>query len=275
MASSLLQWYSQHAVIVFAVASVSALVGETLHRARRRSLDLRESATSLASAAGFLVAKNIISKLVIFSLSMYLYQNHRLFTLDLSNVYVWIGVFLIRDFVYYWVHRTEHKVRVLWASHMIHHSPDTIGFATAIRVPWMEAVYKPWIGMWVPLLGFNPVAFIALDVFAATLGQLQHTTACRKRTLLDEVFVTPSAHRVHHASNKEYLDKNFGAVFIIWDRMFGTYERETAPVVYGLVGGKSIDSASEAFVGGYPDLMKAARRQASPKARLSYLFAAP
>ena len=275
MISSLLQWYSGNAVAVFAVASVTAFVGESIYRSRRRSLDLRESATSLASAAGFLVAKNVLSKLVIFSLSLYLYREHRFFTLDLSNVYVWVGVFFLRDFIYYWVHRTEHKVRLLWASHMVHHSPDTIGFATAIRVPWMEAVYKPWIGMWVPLLGFNPVAFIVLDVLAATIGQLQHTTACRTRTLLDEVFITPSAHRVHHASNEEYLDKNFGAVFVLWDRLFGTYVRESTPVVYGLVGGKSIDTASEALVGGYPDLMKAARRQSSLRAKVSYVLAAP
>jgi sterol desaturase/sphingolipid hydroxylase (fatty acid hydroxylase superfamily) len=270
-----LKWYSQHAVVVFAIASITAFVGESIYRLRRRSLDVRESTTSLASAAVFLLAKNVLSKLVIFGLSMYVYQEHRMFTLNLSNVYIWVGIFFLRDFIYYWVHRTEHKIRVLWASHMIHHSPDTIGFATAIRVPWMEAVYKPWLGLWVPLLGFNPVAFIVLDVLAATIGQLQHTTACRKRTLLDEVFVTPSAHRVHHASNTEYLDKNFGAVFIVWDRLFGTYVPETTPVVYGLVGGKSIDSASEALVGGYPDLVKAVRKQTSFKARAAYLFAAP
>ncbi len=120
-----------------------------------------ESTTSLASALGFLAAKSALSKLVMVSLSLYIYQSHRLFTLNLNHLYVWGVVFLLRDFIYYWVHRTEHRVRLLWASHMIHHSPDTIGFTTAIRVPWMEALYKPWLGLWVPLIGFNPVAFFA------------------------------------------------------------------------------------------------------------------
>lgn len=275
MLRSVLHWYSAHAIPVFAAATVAALIGETIYRLRRRQLDVRESTTSIASAVVFLLAKSLLSKLVMLSLSLYLYREHRLFTLDLSNAWVWVGVFLLRDFIYYWVHRTEHKVKVLWASHMIHHSPDSIGFATAIRVPWMEAIYKPWIGLWVPLIGFNPVAFVVLDILAATIGQLQHTTACRKRTWLDEIFVTPSAHRVHHASNREYLDKNFGAVFILWDRLFGTYVPETTEVVYGLVGGKSIDSASEALVGGYPDLVKATRSLTSKRARVRYLLTAP
>jgi sterol desaturase/sphingolipid hydroxylase (fatty acid hydroxylase superfamily) len=225
MLRSALNWYSNNAVAVFGIASVTAFFGELIYRKRRRNLDLRESTTSLASAAGFLLAKNALSKLVMVTLSLYIYNNFRLFNLDLTDLRIWAVVFLFRDFIYYWVHRTEHKVKMLWASHMIHHSPETIGFATAIRVPWMEAIYKPWIGLWVPLIGFNPVAFIVLDVLAATIGQLQHTTACRKRTVLDSIFVTPSAHRVHHASNREYLDKNFGAVFIIWDRLFGTTPR--------------------------------------------------
>jgi sterol desaturase/sphingolipid hydroxylase (fatty acid hydroxylase superfamily) len=275
MLHSALQWYSQHAVTVFGIASVTAFAGEMLYRRRRRSLDLAESTTSIASAAGFLLAKSTLSKLVLVSLSLSIYNNYRLFTLDLTNLWVWVAVFLLRDFMYYWVHRTEHMVKVLWASHMVHHSPETIGFATAIRVPWMEAIYKPWIGLWVPLLGFNPVAFIVLDVLAATIGQLQHTTACRKRTVLDSVFVTPSAHRVHHASNREYLDKNFGAVFIIWDRLFGTYAPEVSKVVFGLVGGKSIDTAAEAFVGGYPELIRSARAKSSKRAALKYLLSAP
>jgi sterol desaturase/sphingolipid hydroxylase (fatty acid hydroxylase superfamily) len=219
--------------------------------------------------------KSLVSKLVMLSLSLYVYRTHRLTTLDLGSSWIWVGVFLLRDFIYYWVHRVEHRVRVLWASHMIHHSPDTIGFATAVRVPWMEAVYKPWLGLWVPLIGFNPVAFVALDVLAATIAQLQHTTACRKRTVIDNVFVTPSAHRVHHASNKEYIDKNFGAVLIIWDRMFGTYAPEVTPVVYGLTGGKTLDTAVDVLVGGYPDLLKKARTNNTTAGKLRYLVAAP
>jgi sterol desaturase/sphingolipid hydroxylase (fatty acid hydroxylase superfamily) len=269
-------WYFRNAIRLFVVAIVGAIAVEMIGRlVRRKRLNLNESANSVVSGVAFMAVKSLVSKLVMLSLSLYVYRTHRLTTFDLSNSWIWVGVFFMRDFIYYWVHRVEHRVRVLWASHMIHHSPDTIGFATAVRVPWMEAVYKPWLGLWVPLIGFNPVAFVALDVLAATIGQLQHTTACRKRTVLDEVFATPSAHRVHHASNKEYIDKNFGAVLIIWDRMFGTYAPEVTPVVYGLTGGKTLDSAVDVLVGGYPDLLKKAGASNTTAGKLRYLVAAP
>jgi sterol desaturase/sphingolipid hydroxylase (fatty acid hydroxylase superfamily) len=269
-------WYFRNAVRLFVIAIVGAIVIEIAGRLiRRKRLNLNESATSLVSGVAFMATKSLVSKLVMLSLSLYVYRNFRLTTLNLGNSWVWVGVFLLRDFIYYWVHRVEHRVRVLWASHMIHHSPDTIGFATAVRVPWMEALYKPWLGLWLPLIGFNPVAFVALDVLAATIGQLQHTTACKKRTVLDTVFVTPSAHRVHHASNREYIDKNFGAVFIIWDRLFGTYAPEVTPVVYGLTGGKTLDSAGDVLVGGYPQLVKTARTKTGTAEVVRYLVSAP
>jgi sterol desaturase/sphingolipid hydroxylase (fatty acid hydroxylase superfamily) len=269
-------WYFRNSVRLFVIAVIGAIAVEIIGRLiRRKRVDVAESATSLVSGVTFIVTKTLVSKLVMLSLSLYVYRTHRLTTLDLSNSWVWVGVFFLRDVIYYWVHRVEHRVRMLWASHMIHHSPDTIGFATAVRVPWMEAIYKPWLGLWVPLIGFNPLAFVALDVLAATIGQLQHTTACRKRTVLDTVFVTPSAHRVHHASNKEYIDKNFGAVFIIWDRLFGTYAPEVAPVVYGLTGGKTLDTPTDVLVGGYPQLVQAARSKPSMTEAVRYLVAAP
>jgi alkylglycerol monooxygenase len=273
-------WYRAHAVAVFAAAVVGAIVLETAHRLWRRSqIDVAAATTSLVSGAAFLLAKNVVSKLAMLSLSMWVFHHHRLFDADLSSPLVWVGMFVLRDFIYYWVHRTEHRVRVLWASHLVHHSPERIGFTTAVRVPWMEAVYKPWLSLWVPLLGFNPLAFIALDILAATIGQLQHTEACRRRTVLDSVFVTPSAHRVHHGSNDKYIDKNFGAVLIVWDRMFGTYEPEVEPVVYGIGREHAIDTPYEALVGGYPELFRqsreAVRSSGSLTAGVRHLVSAP
>jgi sterol desaturase/sphingolipid hydroxylase (fatty acid hydroxylase superfamily) len=216
-----------------------------------------------------------MEKVVMLSLSLWVYRNARLATLDLTNPLVWLGAFVVRDHLYYWVHRTEHRVKVLWASHLVHHSPEEFGFTTAVRVPWMEAVYKPWLGLWVPLLGFNPLAFVALDAFAATIGQLQHTTAWRRRSVLDLVFITPSAHRVHHGSNPEYLDRNFGAVLCVWDRLYGTYCAETVPVRYGLIGHNPVQDAGDTLLGGYPELVAATRRVNGLRRRLRFVLSAP
>ena len=276
MVRSLLHWYAAHAGVVFAVTLAAAIAAERVAAiVRRRPLDVRSDVTSVLSGAWFLVTKAVLAKVVMLSLSVAVYERFRLFDLDLSSPFVWIGVFVLRDAIYYWVHRAEHRCRVLWASHLVHHSPDDIGFWTAVRVPWMEALYKPWLGLWVPLLGFHPAAFVALDVVAAIAGQLQHTRLGRKRTWLDAVFVTPSAHRVHHGSNPEYLDKNFGAVFIMWDRLFGTYEPEVALVRYGLVGGYSLSTPEQAFLGGYPRLVAAVRSLPTVRQRARFLLARP
>lgn len=274
--SALIDWYRAHAVMAFVVAIVTALSVEMIHqRWRRRRIDLAAAATSIVSGGAFLLTKSFVSKVIMLALSLWVYDHLRMFDLSLSSPAVWIGVFVLRDALYYWVHRGEHRVRLLWAAHLVHHSPTTIGFTTAVRVPWMEAIYKPWLSLWVPLVGFQPLAFVALDVLAATIGQLQHTTMCRRRTVFDLVVVTPSAHRVHHGSNPEYIDKNFGAVFIVWDRLFGTYVAESTPVIYGIGAEKAIETPVEALVGGYPDLMRAARRTGSLTAAARYALAAP
>jgi sterol desaturase/sphingolipid hydroxylase (fatty acid hydroxylase superfamily) len=116
-------WYFRNAVRLFVIAIVGAIVIEIAGRLiRRKRLNLNESATSLVSGVAFMATKSLVSKLVMLSLSLYVYRNFRLTTLNLGNSWVWVGVFLLRDFIYYWVHRVEHRVRVLWASHMIHHS---------------------------------------------------------------------------------------------------------------------------------------------------------
>jgi len=271
-------FYLAHAAVIFGVIVLSAIVGEKCwQRLTRRSLELRSTIISLGSGAFFLVAKTIIGKALFVSMGLWVYNNHRLFDLDLSNPLVWAGVFLLRDFVYYWVHRLEHTTRFLWASHLVHHSPETIGMATAVRVPWMEALYKPFFSLWMPLLGFNPVAAIAFDVFAATLSQLQHTEACpaNPNSVVGKVFVTPSLHRVHHGYNPEYIDKNFGAVLIVWDRMFGTYEPEVAPVKFGVGSIDAVHTLSDALIGGYGRLFSDMLDAQDVDHALDIAFAAP
>ncbi len=258
MLNNALHWYYDNASTIFATCVSVAVIGEmTSRRLRGREVQLRSTTTSIMSGAAFMGAKLVLGKLAFLALALFIFENHRIFTLDLSNPLVWIGVFLVRDLVYYWVHRMEHMVRILWASHLVHHSPETIGMSTAVRVPWMEALYKPWFGLWMPLLGFNPIAGIAFDVFAATLSQVQHTELfpANRRSVIGLLFVTPSSHRVHHGYNPEYLDKNFGAVLIVWDRLFGTYEPEVAPVRFGVGPKDAVVTTRDALVGGYPNLL--------------------
>lgn len=269
-------WYAAHAAILLTVLVVSMIVMEQVRRRADGADHEHEStATSITSGLAFLAVKMIVSKLAFATLALVVYDRFRVFDLDLAVPLVWIGVFVLRDLIYYWVHRAEHRIRLLWASHMVHHSPESIGFTTAVRVPWMEAVYKPWIGLWVPLIGFNPVAFIALDILAATIGQLYHTESVRRVPVVERLFVTPSAHRVHHGSNPEYIDKNFGAVLIVWDKLFGTFEREVAPVVYGIGAKQRIDTPVKALMGGFPALVDDLHAISSKRARVRFALTPP
>lgn len=255
IASSLIDWLIANAVTVFLASVTVTVLAELAFKAlRNRDLDLKGSTTSISAGLAYITAKGVVSKVLMFGVAMWVYTNHRIFDLDATNPAVWVMIFVARDFVYYWIHRAEHQVKVLWASHMIHHSSEQFTFTTAVRMPWMEALYKPVLGLWVPLLGFHPAAFAAMGALVLLVGQFQHTELMKRRTVLDKVFVTPSAHRVHHGSNTEYIDKNFGSMLIIWDRMFATYEPEHAPVVYGLLGDKRVDNPREALVGGYATL---------------------
>lgn len=272
-----LHWFYDNAVWVFVSWILFALIIDLVLR-KRGSRDERvhpDDTPSVVSGLLFLVFKSICSKLILFSMSVWVYDNLAPWHLYLGDWWVWVGVFVVRDFIYYWVHRAEHRSKVLWASHMVHHSPDTINYWTALRTPWMEELYKPFIALWMPLVGFNPAAVLCIDVIIALYGQTVHSTSRNFPAALQRVLVTPSVHRVHHASNAPYIDKNFSAVFSVWDRIFGTYQEETVPVVYGLVGGQKETPTRMLMAGGYPSLWKGMRSRKGLRAKAAYVLSPP
>ena len=159
--AELITWLTGHAVLLLVTSGTITVLGELAFGTLRRKVDARGSATSLVAALAYFVVKGVVSKALMFGVALAVYQR-RLFDLDWTNPFVWLGIFVGRDFVAYWVHRAEHRVRVLWASHMIHHSLERFTFTSAVRLPWMEAMYKPALALWVPLVGFHPAAFAAM-----------------------------------------------------------------------------------------------------------------
>ena len=144
----------------------------------------------------------------------------------------WLIAIVVADFTYYWEHRVEHKVRLFWAYHSVHHSSPEFNLTTAFRLAWAEGAFF-WI-FFVPMviLGFDPFQTVVALLVGVTYQTWIHTRKIGKLGFLDRFLNTPSTHRVHHGMNGRYLDKNFGGVFIVWDRLFGTYEAEREPVVF-------------------------------------------
>lgn len=153
------------------------------------------------------------------------------------NIYTWITAFILADFSYYWLHRIEHEHSFLWALHWVHHSSESYNLSTANRLSWFEDLIE-WIFL-IPmvLLWFNVFQIIAALILVALYQHLLHTEKVNKLWFLELFLNTPSHHRVHHGANKKYLDKNYSGVFIIWDRLFGTFQVEDEKVQYGLTVG--------------------------------------
>ena len=145
-----------------------------------------------------------------------------------------IPCYIIFDFCSYWSHRISHENRFLWATHIVHHSAETYNLTVSFRLSWIQNI-KIIFFIPVALIGFHPVVFFVTSQVSVLFQFWVHTEYIRKlHPWLEYILATPSNHRVHHGRNEKYLDKNYAATFIFWDRMFGTYQKEEERPDYGL-----------------------------------------
>jgi len=144
----------------------------------------------------------------------------------------WISLMLSIDFVMYWLHRLEHQCRLFWAAHVTHHSAEHLNFSVEFRTSVFQPLYRFIFFIPLAFVGFKPVDIFLAYSFMQIWGLLVHTTLIKKMGWLEYMMVTPSHHRVHHASNVKYLDRNMGMCFIVWDKLFGTFQKELSPEEY-------------------------------------------
>lgn len=191
------------------------------------------------------------------------------------NVYTWILAVMAADFSYYWMHRIEHKVRFLWAIHSVHHSSKEFDLTTGLRLAWVEGLFE-W-AFFVPmvLLGFDVVQVTMGIVVVVAYQTWIHTEHIGKLGYLDKIINTPSVHRVHHGSNVKYIDKNFGGILMIWDKLFGTYQAEEEKVMYGLL--QNIDTSNPISINFYEwkEMFKDIRKAKSFKDKWKYILKPP
>ena len=151
------------------------------------------------------------------------------------NGWVILACVVLADLAYYWEHRFMHRCGLGWATHTVHHSSPYFNISVAYRFGPLDGIMPFFFHAPLALLGFNPIVIIFAEGFVQLYQTLLHTEVVKKFPRpIEWLFNTPSHHRVHHGSNPEYIDKNYAGIFIIWDRMFGTFEEERAKVVYGV-----------------------------------------
>ena len=188
---------------------------------------------------------------------------------------IWVLTFVIIDLVFYIYHRISHRVNFLWAIHMSHHSSEEMNFAVSFRQAWFGPISKIPFFMVMPLIGFDPTMIAVAGVISTLWGIVGHTQIIGKLGPLEWIFNTPSHHRVHHGSNAEYIDKNYGNLLIIWDRLFGTFEPEMDKVKYGLVNNVNTYNPTKITLMGWQEIFKNIKNAPSVSEALYFLFGPP
>lgn len=226
--------------LIVALLGIAAVEGIVMSLRAPGTYDWRAFAVSIVDAVGRRVTDLVSTGLglvLAIPLITWIYE-HRLFTITLDTWWAIALLFVSEQFCYYWYHRSAHRVRWFWATHAVHHSPNQLTLATALRLGWTGKVtgtalfYSPLF-----LIGFSPLAVTLATTFNLIYQYWLHTTWIPKLgKTFERWFNTPSNHRVHHGSNPEYLDRNYGGVLMVFDHLFGTYveERADLPPKYGL-----------------------------------------
>lgn len=185
------------------------------------SIGLAERLINLFIAASF------------YQLFYHIYEHYRIFDIP-STFLIWVGLILATDFVWYWYHRLGHEVNFFWAAHIVHHHSEEFNFTAAARITTFQAIIRTGFWCILPFLGFHPKMVITMLIVHGAYSFFTHTQVIGRIKWLEYVFVTPSIHGVHHASDEKYLDKNYGDMFTFWDRIFGTFQEEEEKPKYGL-----------------------------------------
>ncbi len=192
------------------------------------------------------------------------------------NWWLFIPCYIIFDFCSYWAHRIAHQQRIWWATHIVHHSSEHYNLSVSFRLSWIQH-FKLIFFIPVALIGFHPIVFFTVNQVAVLFQFWVHTEYIgRLHPVIEYIFATPSNHRVHHGSQKKYINKNFGATFVLWDHLFNTYQKEDEKVIYGVT--HNIGNKANPFHINFQELLQIwtdVRSAPTWKLKWFYLFGNP
>ena len=222
--------------IVLAIPVFFGLIALELVVARALERDYYSLADSLNDLSCGIIQQlvEVFAKTALFAGYVLVYDRWRLAEIPMTAVWAWVACFLGVDFFYYWFHRTSHRVNAVWATHVVHHQSEEYNLSVALR----QGAFQGWFSwaFYLPLalVGFPPLMFLTLSAFDTLYQFWIHTRAIGRLGPLEWVMNTPSHHRVHHACNPKYIDRNYAGTLIVWDRLFGTFKQEEDEPVYGI-----------------------------------------
>jgi alkylglycerol monooxygenase len=209
-----------------------------------------------------------------YNLFYFIYKNYALF--NIPNVWwVWVLLILATDFVWYWYHRLGHQVNFLWAAHIVHHQSEEFNLSVSARITTFQALIRNLFWCTLPFVGFHPAMVITILTVHGGYSFFTHTQMIGKLGWLENILITPSLHGIHHASDDKYLDKNYGDVFVFWDKLFGTFQKEEEAPKYGLTHPIKSYSFLWQHFHYYFELAEACKRENGFKRKCKILFGNP
>ncbi len=225
---------------------------------------------------GMFIAVNVLFIGVVYIFAFYwVYLNLAPIQLP-TNMWTILACILLADLAYYWEHRFVHRVGFAWATHAVHHSSPYFNISVAYRFGPLDGLMPLVFHLPLALLGFNPIVIFLAEMIVQVYQTLLHTEVVKKLPRpIEAVFNTPSHHRVHHGANLEYIDKNYGGILIIWDKMFGTFKEESAKVTFGVTTPINTVNPLKMFFFGYVDLFRKMIRSGSLRNAISYFLRPP
>lgn len=265
-------------IIAFGVPFFLLFMGVEYWYSRKKGYKIFQFSESIANINVGIAERllDVFTTGLFFYVFDYVYRHFAIFPIK-SGWITWFLLFLATDFVWYWYHRFAHEINLFWAVHVVHHQSEDFNFTVSARITVFQAIVRSMFWCVLPLLGFPPVMVSVLLLIHGVYPFFVHTRTLGKWYWFEKVLVTPTHHGVHHASNPEYLDKNYGDVLIIWDKLFGTFVEEKAQIkpVYGLTTPLNSHSFLWQHFHFFLELFMAVRHSKGWKARMHVLLGKP
>lgn len=249
----------------------------------KQLFDLKESLTGIVIALGASVI-TALTKATTFGIFLFLFEWSKPLRASVVGyesfgwgIGAWIAIVLLDDFCFYWHHRFSHTIRILWAAHIPHHSAKKFNFTIGIRNGWFIPFYKPIFWIWLPLIGFEPIMVVSATVVNAVYQFTLHTQLMPSWRWVGRIINNPYQHRAHHSCNPEYLDSNYGGIFLIWDHLFGTFVNVDDKIKqqYGVIHDPNTYNPIKVNTHEFEDIWKDVKKAQSWKDKLKYIFYAP
>lgn len=225
------------------------------------------------------IAERLLNLLItgsFYGLYHYMFEHFALWQIP-NAWWVWVLLLLTTDLVWYWYHRLGHEVNLFWGAHIVHHQSEEFNYTVSARITTIQAIVRNVFWCLLPLAGFHPAMVMAILVVHGTYSFFTHTQMIGKLGWLEHILITPSHHGVHHASNPKYLDKNYGDIFVFWDKLFGTFqiEDEKEKPIYGITHPLKSNSFLWQHFHYYAELFEACRRSGSVWTSFKIIFGKP